>query len=365
MAETGMRSKRIAVIAGDGIGQEVIPAAIEVLEAVSGLFGVALEFTDFPWGSEFYLRNGSMMPPDGIERLSAFDAIFLGAIGHPGIPDHVTLDGLLLPIRRQYQQYVNLRPAALYAGVQSPLAAVQPGTVDMMIVRENTEGEYAQIGGFLHQGTPNELAVQSSVFTRMGTERAIRYAFELASSPTRRGKVSSITKSNAQGFGMVLWDRIFNEVRADYPAIETESILVDAATIHLVRRPQSFDVIVASNLFGDILSDLAAAVTGSIGLAASANLDPTRRHPSMFEPVHGSAPDIAGKGVANPLAAFLSAAMMIRHLGHDDAANAIEAAVRSVLATGRARTADLGGSSTMSQVTDAVLDTLAAPNPLT
>lgn len=362
MTDTGIQNKRIAVIAGDGIGREVIPAAIEILEAVSTRFGMPLEFTDFPWSSEFYFGNGFMMPPDGIEQLRAFDAVFLGAIGHPGIADHVTLDGLLLPIRRQFQQYVNLRPAALYAGVQSPLVAVQPGTVDMMIVRENTEGEYAQAGGFLHQGTPNELAVQTSVFTRTGVERVIRYAFELASGPTRRGKVSSITKSNAQGFSMVLWDRIFNEVREEYPKVETESILVDAATIHMVRRPQSFDVIVASNLFGDILSDLAAAVTGSIGLAASANLDPTQTYPSMFEPVHGSAPDIAGKGVANPLAAFLSAAMMVRHLGNDGAALAIEDAVRYVLATGRARTADLGGSSTMNQVTDAVLDALADPN---
>jgi tartrate dehydrogenase/decarboxylase / D-malate dehydrogenase len=365
MAEAAAPNQRIAIIAGDGIGQEVIPAAIKVLGAVSGRFGMALEFKEFPWGSEFFFQNGSMMPGDGIVQLSAFDAIFLGAVGHPRIPDHVTLDGLLLPIRRQFQQYVNLRPAVLYEGVQSPLAAVDSRAVDMLIVRENTEGEYAQIGGFLHQGTPNELAVQSSVFTRTGIERILRYAFQLASAPDRRGKVSSITKSNAQGFGMVLWDRIFNEIRAEYPSIETESILVDAATIHMVRRPQSFDVIVASNLFGDILSDLAAAVTGSIGLAASANLDPTRTHPSMFEPVHGSAPDIAGKGVANPLAAFLSGAMMVRHLGHDEAARAVEAAVRSVLATGRVRTADLGGVSTTDQVTDAVLDKLASLPGLT
>jgi tartrate dehydrogenase/decarboxylase/D-malate dehydrogenase len=348
--------KRIAVIAGDGIGQEVVPAAVELLRTVATRFGIGLDFHGFEWGAEFYFRHGRMMPEDGLEKLGAYDAVLLGAIGHPKIADHVTLDGLLLPIRRTFRQFVNLRPAVLYPGVASPLAGVEPGSVDMLIVRENTEGEYAQVGGFVHHDGPSEVAVQTSVFTRMGIERVIRYAFELAMRPERRRKVSSITKSNAQAYGMVLWDRIFEEVRAEYPQVETESILVDAATIHLVRRPQSFDVIVASNLFGDILSDLAAAVTGSIGLAASANLDPTRQHPSMFEPVHGSAPDIAGKGIANPLAAFLSASMMLEHLGFEKEAKVVDRAVRKVLEDGRVRTADLGGKSTTHDVTRAVIE---------
>jgi tartrate dehydrogenase/decarboxylase / D-malate dehydrogenase len=351
---------KIAVIAGDGIGQEVVPAAIEVLQVVAVRFAIEFAFQLFDWGSEFYFQHGRMMPEDGLEQLSKYDAVLLGAIGHPKIADHVTLDGLLLPIRRTFRQFVNLRPAVLYPGVNSPLAGVEPGTVDMLIVRENTEGEYAQIGGFVHSGTPNEVAVQTSLFTRVGVERVIRFAFELALQPGRRKKVSSITKSNAQAYGMVLWDRIFDEVKAEYPQVTTESILVDAATIHLVRRPQSFDVIVASNLFGDILSDLAAAVTGSIGLAASANLDPTRQYPSMFEPVHGSAPDIAGKGVANPLATMISTAQMLEHLGFGDAAKAINDAVRKTLREGKVRTADLGGRSTTREVTNAVIAALGS-----
>jgi tartrate dehydrogenase/decarboxylase/D-malate dehydrogenase len=348
-------SKKIAVIAGDGIGQEVVPAAIEVLEAVSNRHGLAFAFSNFDWGSEFYLQHGRMMPEDALQQLRRYDAILLGAIGHPKIPDHVTLNGLLLPIRRTFRQYVNLRPAVLYAGVTSPLMGVESGSVDMLIVRENTEGEYAQVGGFVHMQTPEEVAVQTSVFTRAGVERVIRYAFELAMRPGRRKKVSSITKSNAQGYGMVLWDRIFDEVHAEYPDVETESLLVDAATIHLISRPQSFDVIVASNLFGDILSDLAAAITGSIGLAASANLDPTHNWPSMFEPVHGSAPDIAGKGIANPLATILCTFQMLQHFGFNEAARSVDSAVRRTLREARVRTADLGGNSTTRDVTEAVL----------
>jgi tartrate dehydrogenase/decarboxylase/D-malate dehydrogenase len=299
-----------------------------------------------------------MMPEDALQQLRRYDAILLGAIGHPDVPDHVTLNGLLLPIRRTFRQYVNLRPAILYSGVISPLRGVDPGSVDMLIVRENTEGEYAQAGGFVHMQTPQEVAVQTSVFTRVGVERVIRFAFELAMKPERREKVSSITKSNAQGFGMVLWDRIFDEVRAEYPNVETESLLVDAATIHMIRRPQSFDVIVASNLFGDILSDLVAAVTGSIGLAASANLDPTKNGPSMFEPVHGSAPDIAGKGIANPLATILCTAQMLQHLGFNEAAHSVDTAVRQTLREEKVRTADLGGTSSTRDVTEAVLQAL-------
>jgi tartrate dehydrogenase/decarboxylase/D-malate dehydrogenase len=356
---------QIVVIPGDGIGREVVPAAVSVLELLGSRFGIPFEFQHVDWGSEYYLQHGSMMPPDALEVMGRSKAVLLGAIGHPDVPDHLTLNGLLLPIRRSFRQYVNLRPAILYPGVASPLVGVAPGTVDMIIVRENTEGEYAQVGGFVHHHESEEVAVQTSIFTRVGVERVIRFAFELAMREDRRKKVTSITKSNAQAFGMVLWDRVFNEVKAEYPDVETESLLVDAATIHLVRRPQTFDVIVASNLFGDILSDLAAGVTGSIGLAPSANLDPTRRYPSMFEPVHGSAPDIAGKGLANPLATFLSSAMMLEHLGFDEAAKALHNSVRHVLKEAKVKTADLGGRSSTQEVTDAVVQSIAAwPTPV-
>jgi tartrate dehydrogenase/decarboxylase/D-malate dehydrogenase len=264
----------IAVIPGDGVGREVVPAAVTVLERLGERFGIEFDFRSFDWGSDYYVQHGRMMPSDALDQLRSADAILLGAIGHPKIQDNVTLNGLLLPIRRAFDQFVNVRPAILYPGVRSPIVGVEPGSVDMVVVRENTEGEYAQVGGFVHLQTSNEVAVQASVFTRQGVERVIRYAFELATKRNGRKRATSITKSNAQGFGMVLWDRVFDEVKFEYPQIETESLLVDAATIHLIKRPQSFDVIVASNLFGDILSDLTAAVTGSIGLAASANLDP-------------------------------------------------------------------------------------------
>lgn len=298
------------------------------------------------------------MPPDGIEMLRRHHAILLGAVGHRKVPDNITLNGLLLPIRRAFDQFANVRPAILYEGVQSPLRAFRPGDIDMIVVRENTEGEYAQAGGFVHEHHAAETAVQTSVFTRHGIERVVRFAFELARKRNRKRKVTSVTKSNAQGFSMVLWDRVFREVAAAYTDIQTESLLVDAAAMCLITRPQTFDVIVASNLFGDILSDVSAAVSGSIGLAASANIDPTRRFPSMFEPVHGSAPDIAGKGIANPLAAILSAAMMLDHLGLPEAAAKIDGAVRAVLAEGHVRTPDLGGRSTTVEVTGAVLGLL-------
>lgn len=347
---------QVALIAGDGIGQEVTPAAVEVLEAAAKAHAVEFDFEDFPWGSEYYFQHGEMMPRNAIDLLRPKDAILLGAIGDPKIPDHVTLNGLLLPIRRAFDQYANVRPAALYEGVRSPLA--QPGEIDMIVVRENTEGEYAQVGGFVHHLHPEEVAIQTGVFTRRGVERVVRFAFELARKRGRKRKVTSVTKSNAQGFGLVLWDRVFQGVASEFPDIETESLLVDAAAMNFVRRPASFDVVVASNLFGDILSDISAIVTGSIGLAASANLDPLRRFPSMFEPVHGSAPDIAGRGLANPLAAILSAAMLLEHLGVEPAARSVENAVRAVLRDGRQLTADLGGSSDTRQVTTAVLNHL-------
>ncbi len=348
----------LAVIAGDGIGQEVIPEAKRVLNAVGERFALRFEFRDLDWGSGYYFHHGRMMPSGALEELAKFDSILLGAVGHPDIPDHITLNGLLLPIRRGFDQYANVRPAVLFDGVRSPLADKGPGTIDMVVVRENTEGEYAQAGGFVHHHHPDEVAVQTSVFTRHGTERIIRHAFELAVKRNKKRRVTSITKSNAQGYSMVLWDRIFLKVAHEYPQIETESLLVDAAAMNFVRRPESFDVVVASNLFGDILSDLSAILTGSIGLAASANLNPDRTYPSMFEPVHGSAPDIAGKGIANPMAAIFSVSMMLDHLGEADAAVAVHDAVAQVLAHGEVRTPDLGGRNHCSEVTSAILSLL-------
>ncbi len=349
-----MKTFSIALIPGDGIGREVTSAAFEIAQKSAGSDDGALVAETFEWGSDYFLAYGRMMPPDALDQLRKQDAILLGAVGHPKVPDHITLNGLLLPIRRGFDQYANVRPAVLYEGVEAPLKNFRAGDIDLVVVRENTEGEYAQIGGFAHEGHDEELAIQTAVFTRHGVERIIRYAFELA---RRRGKkrlVTSITKSNAQGFSMVLWDRIFREVAEQYSDIGTESLLVDAAAMNFVRRPHTFDVVVASNLFGDILSDISAIVTGSIGLAASANLDPSHRFPSMFEPVHGSAPDIAGKGIANPLAAIFSAAMMLDHLGLAGAAQRIDTAVRRVLAEGRARTPDLGGNSRTDEVVEAV-----------
>src|SRR5258708_131757 len=296
-----------------------------------------------------------MMPAGAIDLLQPCDAIYLGAVGHPEVPDHTTLNGLLLPIRRAFDQYANVRPAYLYPGVKSPLARPKGGDIDMVVVRENTEGEYAQVGGFVYQHQPDEVAIQTSVFTR---RRIVRFAFDLAVKRNKKKRVTSITKSNAQGYSMVLWDRTFEEVAAQFPHIETESLLVDAAAMNFIRRPESFDVVVGSNLFCDILSDISAILVGSMGLAPSANLDPLRRFPSMFEPVHGSAPDIAGKGLVNPLAAILSAGMMLDHLELPQAACAIEQAVSKPLAAGVARTADLGGRSSTREVTDAVLEQL-------
>ena len=349
-------SFRIAVIAGDGIGPEVIPAAITVLERLGEKFAVQFHFTRHDWGADYYFQHGRMMPENALDRLRDSDAILLGAVGHPRIPDHVTLNGLLLPIRRTFDQFANVRPAILYSGVSSPLKNLKDGDIDMVIVRENTEGEYSQVGGFVHHNTSQEVAVQTSVFTRQGTERVIRFAFELATKRKQKNRVTSITKSNAQAFGMVLWDRVFDEIKMEYPGIETESLLVDAAAMNFVRRPQSFDVVVASNLFGDILSDLSAGVTGGMGLAPSANLDPLRRFPSMFEPVHGSAPDIVGKGVANPLASFFSAGMMLEHLQLNEPSRILNEAGRWLLKEGRVRTPDLGGSASTQDVVHGVLE---------
>jgi tartrate dehydrogenase/decarboxylase/D-malate dehydrogenase len=353
-----MQTFTIGVIAGDGVGKEVIPPAKRVLESVAQKHNVSFAFQDFDWGADHYFRWGRMMPASAIDLLQPCDAILLGAVGHPQIPDHTTLNGLLLPIRRAFDQYANVRPAYLYPGVQSPLARPKGGDIDFVVVRENTEGEYAQVGGFVYQHQPDEVAIQTSVFTRRGIERIVRFAFQLAVERNKKKRVTSITKSNAQGYSMVLWDRAFRDVAAEFPDVETESLLVDAAAMNFIRRPESFDVVVGSNLFCDILSDISAIIIGSMGLAASANLDPLRRFPSMFEPVHGSAPDIAGKGLVNPLAAILSAGMMLDHLEQRQAAREVEAAVAAVLAEEKFRTPDLGGKSSTEEVTDAVLGKL-------
>jgi tartrate dehydrogenase/decarboxylase/D-malate dehydrogenase len=353
-----MKTFTIAVIAGDGVGAEVTPQGKRVLEAVGRKHNVTFAFQDFDWGADHYFRWGRMMPAGAIDLLQPCDAIFLGAVGHPDVPDHTTLNGLLLPIRRAFDQYANVRPAYLYPGVQSPLARPKGGDIDFVVVRENTEGEYAQVGGFVYHHQPEEIAIQTSVFTRRGIERIVRFAFDLAVKRNRKRKVASITKSNAQGYSMVLWDNVFEEVAAQYPQVETESLLVDAAAMNFIRRPESFDVVVGSNLFADILSDISAILVGSMGLAASANLDPLRRFPSMFEPVHGSAPDIAGKGIVNPLAQILSGAMMLDHIGMAEAAAEVEGAVAAVLADGAVRTPDLGGKSSTEEVATAVVERL-------
>lgn len=355
-----MSTYRIAVIPGDGIGREVVPAAIEVLEAAGERCGFRFEWEHFDWGSEHYCEHGCMMPGDGLDRLRPFDAIFFGAVGDPKLQDNVTLNGLLLPIRRGFDQYACVRPAVLYPGVRCPLAGRQAGDIDFIVVRENTEGEYAQVGGLLYPGGSHEVAMQAAMFTRHGTERVIRFAFDLARRRNRKRLLTSVTKSNAQGFSMGFWDRVFSDVAREYPDIRTESLLVDAACMDLVRRPQDFDVIVASNLFGDILTDLSAAITGSLGLAPSANLNPPRTFPSMFEPVHGSAPDIAGRGVANPMAAMLASSMMLDFLGQAPAAQLVERAVLGALAAGRDLTPDLGGEGTTQRVTERIMAHVAA-----
>jgi len=351
-----MATFRIAVLGGDGIGPEVIDQAVRVVDRVAALEQASFQWPRLPWGCDYYRQHGRMMPEDGLDQLRRFDAILFGAIGRPDVPDHLAVNGLLLPIRRRFDQYVNLRPAYLFEGVQSPLRDKAPGSIDMLVFRENTEGEYAPIGGRLYAGTEHETAVQTSVFTRRGCARIMRAAFEGARK--RRKKVTSITKSNAQGFSMVLWDEVFAEVAKQYADVQSSSLLVDAGAMDFVRKPETFDVVVASNLFGDILTDLSAIITGSVGLAASGNINPERTFPSLFEPVHGSAPDIAGKGIANPLAAILSAGMMLEHLGLPKAAGAARSAVAAVLKAGKPRTPDLGGNANTMQVTEAVLAAL-------
>jgi tartrate dehydrogenase/decarboxylase/D-malate dehydrogenase len=347
-----MNTYRIAVIAGDGIGTEVVPEGIRVLEAAANKFGFKLEWHSFDWSCQCYERTGMMMPANGIEQLSPFDAIFLGAIGQPGVPDHISLWGLLIPIRRSFHQYVNLRPVQLFAGIETPLRNWKSGDIDFCVVRENNEGEYSNIGGRLYEGTDDEIAVQQTVFTRRGVRRILRYAFELARK--RRKHLTSATKSNGIIHTMPFWDECFREMAGEYQDVRIDQYHIDILTAHFVRHPDWFDVVVGSNLFGDILSDLGPAVVGSIGIAPSANLNPEKRFPSMFEPVHGSAPDIAGKGIANPVGQIWSGALMLRHLGEEQAASAVETAIAQVLEAAKTRTPDIGGTSSTREMGECI-----------
>ena len=344
---------RIAVIPGDGIGKEVVPEGVRVLDAAGRRFGFGFEWKDFDWSCERYARTGRMMPEGSLDELKTFEAIFLGAVGQPGVPDHVSLWGLLIPIRRGFHQYVNLRPVRLLPGVRSPLAGRGPDDIDMVIVRENSEGEYSEIGGRMSSGTPEETAIQIAMFTRRGCDRIIRYAFELAMTRKKR-HVTSATKSNGIIHSMPFWDERFAAIAKEYPDVRTSQYHIDILTAHFVQHPDWFDVVVASNLFGDILSDLGPAIAGSIGIAAGGNINPEKDYPSMFEPVHGSAPDIAGKGVANPIAQIWTGALMLDHLGHADAAKAVVSAIEQVVREGKTLTRDLGGSASTVQVGEAV-----------
>lgn len=340
-----LRTHRIAVIAGDGIGPEVIPAGIAAMEIAGRRFGFDCSFEHFDWSCERYAKAGRMMPDDGLKKLSGFDAIYLGAVGYPGVPDHVSLWGLLLPIRREFDLYANIRPVRLFEGVPSPLVGRKAGDIDFVVVRENTEGEYSSVGGRQFEGTERELVVQQAIHTRTGVDRILRHAFETARGRPEK-RVTLATKSNGILHAMPFWDERFGIIAGEYPDVSTEQYHVDILAAHFVLNPQRFSVVVGSNLFGDILSDLGPAVAGGIGLAASANLDPARRKPSMFEPVHGSAPDIAGQGKANPVAAVWSAALMLEHLGEHDAAASVVAAIEQSLRSPHTRTRDVGGAAT-------------------
>jgi tartrate dehydrogenase/decarboxylase / D-malate dehydrogenase len=344
---------RIAVIPGDGIGQEVTPAALRVLDVVTRHAGVILECETHPWGCDYYRETGRMMAADALERLRGADAIFLGAIGHPSVPDHVSVWELILPIRQRFEQYVNLRPMRLLPGVAGPLAGRTSADIDMVCVRENSEGEYAGVGGRVHRGTPHEVAEQTGVFTRMGIERVLRYAFRQAQARPRK-MLASATKSNALQHSMVLWDEVADRVAAEFPDVTMSKYHVDALAARMVTHPQTLDVMVASNLFGDILTDLGAAVSGSLGVAPGANLNPERAHPSMFEPIHGSAPDIAGQGIANPIGAIWAGALMLDHLGHRELHDRIVGALERVLSHGEVRTPDLGGRDDTAALAEAV-----------
>ena len=354
-----MRTHKIAAIPADGIGIEVIGAGVEVLHALAQKLGdVSFDIEHFDWGSDYYKRHGAMMPADGLETLKKFDAIYFGAVGAPDVPDHITLWGLRLPICQGFDQYANVRPTRIFPGIQSPLRNAKPGDLDWVIVRENSEGEYSGNGGRTHKGLPEEVGTEVSIFTRTGVTRIMRYAFKLAQSRPRK-LLTVVTKSNAQRYGMVMWDEIAAEVAKEFPDVTWDKTLVDAMTVRMTLHPQSLDTIVATNLHADILSDLAGALAGSLGVAPTANIDPERRYPSMFEPIHGSAFDITGKGIANPVASFWTAAQMLEHLGEKKAAGVLMAAIEKVCADG-ILTPDIGGKSTTKEVTDAVIKAIQA-----
>jgi len=353
-----MRTHNIAVIPADGIGKEVIPAGVRVLQKIAkGDGAFRFEFTTFPWGSDYYHEHGQMMPPDGLETLRAFDAIFFGAVGHPSLPDHITLWGLRLPICQGFDQYGNYRPARILPGISGPLRGRTGKDLDWIVVRENTEGEYSGVGGRAHQGLPGEVAMEVSVFTRHGVERIMRFAFALARKRPRR-LLTLVTKSNAQRHAMVMWDGIFAEVAREFPDVTTDRMLVDAVTTRMVLKPETLDVLVASNLHADILSDLAAALSGSLGIGPTANINPERTYPSMFEPIHGSAFDIMGKGIANPLGTFWTAVLMLEHLGEGEAGRRLMGAIEKVTGEGKTLPPDLGGTASTIEVTDAVIAAL-------
>ncbi len=354
-----MNRYRIACIPGDGIGKEVVPEGVRVLSAAAARFDFGIDWVDFDWSCETYARTGRMMPADGIDQLRDFDAIFLGAVGFPGVPDHVSLWGLLIPVRREMHQFVNLRPIRVLEGMQSPLRGRSHEDIDFYVVRENNEGEYSEAGGRLYAGTPDELVVQESIFTRRGVDRIIQYAFDLASTREAR-HLTSATKSNGIIHTMPFWDERFAEMAKRYPDVRGDQYHIDILTAHFVLHPDWFDVVVGSNLLGDILSDLGPAIAGTIGVAPSANIDPSRQHPSMFEPVHGSAPDIAGKGIANPVGQIWSGAMMLEHLGESDAAHAVIAAIETAIAEPRLHTPDLGGTATTTELGGAIAEAVAA-----
>jgi tartrate dehydrogenase/decarboxylase / D-malate dehydrogenase len=354
-----MQNVSVAVIPGDGIGIEVVREArraLDVLAALDG--GICFSYTEFPWSCSYYAEHGEMAPEGFLRTLANFETIFLGAVGFPGVPDHISLWGLLLPIRRTFEQYVNLRPARILRGVRSPLRDREAGDIDFVVVRENTEGEYSSCGGRIHSGFPHEIVIQNTVFTRLGTERIIRYAYRLADQ-SRRRRLCGATKSNGINWTMPFWDEVFEGIGArEFPQVERRLVHIDALSAFFVLKPEVFDVVVASNLFGDILTDLGGAIVGGIGIVPSANINPEKKYPSMFEPVHGSAPDIAGKGLANPIGQLWSARMMLDHLGRSDLGDRLMAAIEDVLETSSIRTPDLGGTSTTSEVADAVIDRL-------
>lgn len=355
-----MRNYKIAVLPGDGIGMDVTAEALKVLNTVAAVDGgIHFEFQEFPWGTQYYLKHGEMMPKDALDILSSFESIFLGAVGDPSVPDHVTLWGMLLPIRQNFQQYVNLRPIKLLPGIESPLKGKGVKDIDMVFVRENTEGEYSGVGGRLNPGTPAEVALQTGVFTRQGTERIMRYAFGVAQKRPKK-HLTSVTKSNACNYSMVFWDEVFTEIGTDYPTIHADQYLVDAMAAFLVTHPERFDVIVASNLFGDILTDIGSAIMGSIGLGSSANINPSFKHPSMFEPIHGSAPDIKGMGIANPLGAIGAAKMLLEHHGEKEMAEIVQKAIEQQVAVQKIATPDMGGNAKTWEVGDDIVKRIFA-----